>query len=301
MVATAGTATGKLALDDLYWTRIEGLSQPSAWRQAPASPDAQALGLALDCARLSAAVYRDLAVAAKFAAFCGYERLGDADIGSTQVIVVANGDDVVVCYRGTEPNRIEDWVADARFQFVPAAQHELGDGNVHGGFARALEATRNQVEQAIAAQPAKRVVFTGHSLGAALATLHARRWSGSPAASGKQTALVTFGSPRVGDDAFVASFQDAFETKHCERFVNGRDLVTRVPPRSLGFDHIGRVRYFDDRGALQANGAEWFRWLADIVDASTDFKAAAGRTIADHGMERYVARLEAAFALVLDP
>lgn len=287
------------ALDGNYFERVAADPARSAAARALAAGKADELGLALDCARLSAAVYRDLTVAGRFAAMCGYEPLGTADQGSTQAIVLRRASDVVVCYRGTEATRLEDWLADASFKLV-ARPADFGEGQVHGGFAAALDATAKNVDELVRdalAAGARRIVFTGHSLGAALATLHAVRWQ--RAAAGQELALVTFGSPRVGDVPFARACAAAFAQRIALRFVNGRDLVTRVPPRSLGFDHFGAVRYFDDRGVLQRDGAEWFRWLADVIDASTDLRRAAGRTVEDHAMARYVGRVEAAFALAL--
>ncbi|MBK8101073.1 MAG: lipase family protein [Planctomycetes bacterium] len=313
-VAAAGVATGSPAapgvaaspvaapasvpaLDATYWDRLGQQPKKSAVEVAAGGKGAE-LGLVLDCARLSAAVYRDLGVAAQFAGHVGYLVDGTRtfDEKDTQVMVGTRGNDVVVCYRGTEPTKLEDWLTDAKFKLVPAQERKLGAGRVHGGFATALDLVAARVDKLVQSLVTKesRLVFTGHSLGAALASLHACRW-----APQREVALVTFGSPRVGDGEFARQVDQLLGKGTSLRFVNGRDLVTRVPPRSLGFDHLGKVMYFDDRGALQQDGAEWFRWLADVLDAADDFKTAAGRTIQDHAMERYVARLEAAFAVVV--
>jgi predicted lipase len=82
--------------------------------------------------------------------------------------------------------------------------------------------------------------FTGHSLGAALATLAARRF-------GRALALYTYGSPKVGDAAFVAQVARSVVTHY--RFVNHRDIATRFP-HLAPFEHAGieanrRTRGFD--------------------------------------------------------
>ncbi|MCA8974955.1 MAG: lipase family protein [Planctomycetes bacterium] len=292
---TGAEAVARPKLDEAYWQgvadRLALVGGPGA---AAPTPEVAQLRLALDCARLSAIAYLDESVASRFAKSCGFDVKDWADEGSTQAMLCqrSNGDgddDIVVCYRGTEPSRIEDWVADARFKLQ---QDPDNPGNrVHGGFARALSATFDQLEASRKKLPGGgRLVFTGHSLGAALATLHACRHAELPA-----THLVTFGSPRVGDIAFAAELNAKLGLRS-QRFVNGRDIVTRVPPRLSGFDHIGKVRYFDDRGVLQADSADWFRWLADALDAAADLRSA-GRTISDHAMELYIARIEAALAI----
>lgn len=78
------------------------------------------------------------------------------------------------------------------------------------------------------------VIFTGHSLGGAMATLAFgtyRLWCKSDAARSDNGLLITFGCPRLGDKAFV----DDFETEHHSRFlhvVNAGDPVPEVPPVS---------------------------------------------------------------------
>ncbi|MCA9453043.1 MAG: hypothetical protein KC584_10520, partial [Nitrospira sp.] len=57
--------------------------------------------------------------------------------------------------------------------------------------------------------------FTGHSLGAALATLAADRY-------GDVQGLYTFGSPLVGDEGFARDFYVSGY-----RFVNNNDVVAR--------------------------------------------------------------------------
>src|SRR5262249_54451343 len=90
---------------------------------------------------------------------------------------------------------------------------------------------------------AKPVWLTGHSLGAALATLAAARW----AAGHRVQGLYTFGSPRVGNAAFAATVPGP-----CYRFVNNNDVVTRLPPPGLfaGYRHVGVLKYIRTDGVI---------------------------------------------------
>ncbi|MBI5619155.1 MAG: lipase family protein [Gammaproteobacteria bacterium] len=120
-----------------------------------------------------------------------------------------------VVFRGTEASKPEDLLADLMTAQTPWP----GGGNVHRGFATAYGRVRDRLLAALAATGAREISFTGHSLGAALATLAAvERGAGSR--------LVTFGSPRIGDTAFAAHCNGVFHT----RVVGCCDLVTRVPP-----------------------------------------------------------------------
>ena len=92
----------------------------------------------------------------------------------------------VVAFRGTDKDDPSDLADDGNALKVP---WERG-GKVHAGFAGALAEVRPALEKALQGITG-RMLFTGHSLGAALATLLA----GIKAPD----ALYTFGSPLVGD------------------------------------------------------------------------------------------------------
>jgi hypothetical protein len=70
-------------------------------------------------------------------------------------------------------------------------------------------------------------LITGHSLGAALATL--------AAIVVKPAKLITFGSPRVGNEA-LCGLLDGVEVR---RFVNCCDLITRIPPPRFDQECVG--------------------------------------------------------------
>jgi hypothetical protein len=134
--------------------------------------------------------------------------------------------------------------ADAGFQLVDSGQ----GGYVHEGFKCALDAVWGELRDELLEHGRQRrsIWMTGHSLGAALATLAADRLGGVQA-------LYTFGSPRVGDRAFADDFHVP-----TYRFVHHRDIVTRVPPFGpyQGKDgrgdyvHVGTLEYIDAEGRL---------------------------------------------------
>ena len=157
--------------------------------------------------------------------------------GSTQCYVASNEQFAITSFRGTEINHLEDQLADADIKLT---QWDA-EGRVHHGFLGALDLVWPAVEAHLATLQRRTLWFTGHSLGAALATLAARRYT----RPGRAVAgLYTIGSPRVGDREFVAGFQVALLGRSF-RYVNGKDGVTDVPPPALGYEHVAEERHLD--------------------------------------------------------
>jgi predicted lipase len=121
----------------------------------------------------------------------------------TQVFVASRESDnlAVVAFRGTEPDDPSDIFTDANFIMTPWTDNSGQSlGKVHEGFATALlvnDILKKIITCLDSLVPATRVLITGHSLGAALATLTASRKPSSH--------LYTFGSCRVGDAAFAGA------------------------------------------------------------------------------------------------
>jgi triacylglycerol lipase len=128
----------------------------------------------------------------------------------------------VLSFRGTE-QKIQDFLHDADTWPVPAFG---GSVLVHRGFKRALNSVWTGIAMALDKLECP-VFYTGHSLGAALATLAALRRA--------PQAVYAYGSPRVGDVRFVERLRNV----PVYRVVHGSDIVTVVPIESLGFRHAG--------------------------------------------------------------
>jgi hypothetical protein len=167
-----------------------------------------------------------------FLARAGFDLAAFMTRAGSQGFVAEDASTVVVAFRGSEPDDSGDLLADADLRLTPWP----AGGRVHAGFARALQAVWEEVRPSIA--PGKRLLFSGHSLGAALATLASTLV--------RPAALYTFGSPRVGDDAFVraADLVDHY------RYVDCCDGVCDVPPEPLGYRHCGRALFIDRHGAI---------------------------------------------------
>ena len=119
--------------------------------------------------------------------------------------------------------------------------------------------------------------MTGHSLGGALCTLLAADL-GASVKSGSRNFTVTainFGSPRVGNRAFVAMYNDLVPDS--VRVVNGDDLVPTLPAL-LGYRHVDHGVRIDTDGGL-AGCSDTF--LAAAEDEDVQSRSGDGRSIGD--------------------
>ena len=184
-----------------------------------------------------------------------------------QAILVQAETWAAVVFRGTE-QEIGDFAADL------ADLHVKSDPNVvdvHSGFERQLE----EIWQKIVAELDKLtcpIFYTGHSLGAALATLAAARRP--------PRATYAFGSPLVGNDAFAR----ANARLPIHRIVGGRDIVTVVPPPRFGFVHVGtehRIGVAKTKPALSVTILRVLRTIMRIHKQPPAY-------LADHAPKNYV-------------
>lgn len=136
-----------------------------------------------------------------------------------------------IIFRGTQTST--EWINNLNAKLMPLFLND--HGNVHDGFLTLYLNVREQILDAAEALPGKRPIFiAGHSLGAALAALAACDLESTLAL--KIASLYTFGSPRIGDNNFVAAFNRSFARKSF-RIANSSDMVTEVPfpTRFAGF------------------------------------------------------------------
>jgi hypothetical protein len=153
--------------------------------------------------------------------------------GATNCYLAWRDGSVLVAFRGTQPDEIQDLFDD--LNAAPVAE---GAGEVHGGFRKALDRIWSTLRPRLdTLEPGRTVWFCGHSLGAALATLAAARYE-------KTAGIVTLGCPRVGDPRFTTAFNARFAGR-CWRFVHDHDVVTHVPPRTLPILLPPRIAHFE--------------------------------------------------------
>lgn len=151
-------------------------------------------------------------------------RFIENEAAGMEVLITANETTMVIAYQGSK--QIIDWFANFYF-FQADASYDV-QGKVHQGFANVLNSEWTQILEAIESfhRPGQAIWLSGHSLGAALATITAARLL----EAGYDIApLFTHASPRVGDELFAQNFYEQTQGRHY-RFVNGVDIVPHLPP-----------------------------------------------------------------------
>lgn len=148
----------------------------------------------------------------------------------------------VLVFRGTEAmtpgdplaklgSVVRDWAVDASVRRVDGGHF----GQVHGGFARALEGLWPRIETLL--PRAAGWWCSGHSLGGALASLASIRLQ----LAGRLNGAVTFGQPALGDERTAAVLNQL----PLLRVVNACDVVPQLPPALLGYRQSDRLRHLD--------------------------------------------------------
>ncbi len=210
------------------------------------------------------------------------------DNGSTQGYSLWDEKDLIYVFRGTEPTKLSDIEADIKFWKTGSETV----GKVHRGFKEALDLIWEELELhhdnnkliplhygyklLFSKQKLRNVFFTGHSLGAALATLAAARLGN------ELTQGYTYGSPRVGDKNFVMAFNPEFF-----RFRNNNDIVTRHPMELIGFKHIGLLNYFDNNGDHTYKFSRFFMFKQFVSGMFSGFFKLKIDSFSDHSSEKY--------------
>ncbi len=218
----------------------------------------------------------------------------------TQCLVAVTGKAVFVAFRGSE-KELQDWITNADVTQRRPVWLGGSSAQLHAGFSKALDriwpdVSRWLLEQKVVERGLP-VWFTGHSLGGALATLSALRFT-LELQDSKTRATVgglhTFGQPRVGD-AKCARLIDSLMPNRYTRSINQRDIVPRIPftveiDQIYEYEHAGRVIYFNENGTAVMDPPTWFRVL-DVVDVTADRDALRSKLkefTGDHSMSAYL-------------
>lgn len=198
----------------------------------------------------------------------------------TQAFLAANGDYAVLAFRGTEVTSRKDIMTDAKAKRIVDIE-----GRVHGGFRAAFESVKQKIEKGILGLDNIPLYITGHSLGAALATVATQELENNPDIKGRIAACYTYGSPRVGNTQYDKNFKAPIY-----RMVNTTDIVTIVPLLAMGYVHIGDVRFLGRKpGDFSRRVPIFLRILLFLAGVFRLF----GPWVGDHAIVEYRRKLAA--------
>jgi hypothetical protein len=209
---------------------------------------------------------------------------------STQAFLAKNDEFAVLAFRGTQPTKWEDVRTDLR-----ALKQKTIEGKVHKGFKEAFDDVRDEIVDIVDKSIGQDLplYITGHSLGAALATVATQELEEE--FNDLIAACYTFGSPRVGDGKYEKSIKAPFY-----RIVNTTDIVTLVPFFFGTFVHVGDPRYLSRRKVENVyriyRGIPFLRRVFESVIETIlpifRLKNPFWPWVAAHNMDLYIEKLE---------
>ncbi|KAK9767808.1 hypothetical protein K7432_002089 [Basidiobolus ranarum] len=186
---------------------------------------------------------------------------------------------IVVAFKGTSPLDSAEWLSDATLTRTQASSYVYGE--VHSGFFNKLFPQQHTTGKVKRSNPYVEIIhciqkealafqnqgdpirpiplwITGHSLGAALASLFfARVMKSKDDLEYSRTGLIlkdgyTFGCPSLGDGRFASEFASHTNLPFTNqstlwRVVNDADIVARIP---TGNDDLDTLRFFTSSSLL---------------------------------------------------
>jgi hypothetical protein len=224
----------------------------------------------------------------------------------TQANIFVDGVDIVVAFRGSsEP---KDFILDARFLKSDLMySRDGGEAEVHAGFIAAFDSVNEevikQVKNLLVLMPAAAIHITGHSLGGALAQLCALEFVRQHL---PVRAVVTFGSPRVGNKTFAALYNDSVTTSTEEidgveyfhslkeitfNVVNEGDPVPLLPPLLNGYRDAGTEFFLRRSGEVQVDPFIGFEIFTDVMGAISSWRNYRLGLLPNHFIAAYQERI----------
>lgn len=193
----------------------------------------------------------------------------------TQAFLASNGEFAILAFRGTQ-KAWRDVQTDIR-----AGRIRTSSGKIHVGFSQGYSSIAKKIEKSLARIGRIPIYITGHSLGGALATIATQYLEANPRFEFQMAACYTFGSPRVGNADYDPNLKTSIF-----RIVNTTDIVTVVPLLTMGFVHVGDIRFLDRRD-------DKFRRGIPVVRRFLAFAIAFSKLVSDHAILEYRRKLEA--------
>lgn len=187
----------------------------------------------------------------------GFGKVTPVKAGSLIGYVACYEDMMVIAFRGTDD--IQDWLINLN-RFAVKTPH----GEIHKGFYNAYQSLKPQILGSLKEKQPKHLWITGHSLGGALALVCAYDLTENEKID--LDGIITFGQPMVARKQ-LAEHLDAVLLGRYAFYVNGSDLVPRVPPSCA---HCGSLVWFTDNGIKRSTPKRQLVGAKDSLPAQSE-------------------------------
>ncbi|MBF0350878.1 MAG: lipase family protein [SAR324 cluster bacterium] len=242
---------------------------------------------ALICCKLSAAAYETdrKKVISLFTEY-GFSECFLLFETESECVIAHNGNDqIIVAFTGTES--WYDAMSDIKVDKLYTPH-----GGIHSGFSYMLNVVYPQIIEILSRiSTGKSIWITGHSLGGALALLLTYHLHINNQFTACYQSTYTFGCPRVGDSNFVKYISRTFAYS-VFHVVNHLDVVTRIPPRIMGYHALNeRIVYIDGDCEIHFDKLWWEQFLGRF-QGTWQHKLLLTNGLKDHLISEYVEQLE---------
>jgi len=237
----------------------------------------------LEMCVLAGLVYKQPKEVIQILASCCYSHIRWFDNENTKAFIAFNSrsNKLIICFRGTPQLNLK-----AIISYISTIHKKVTyNGSIHKRFYEAYKAVEKDMREYINNLPVNSdtsIMCTGHSLGAAIATIASRELGA--------VELYTFGSPRVGNKTYVEYLCDSNIMHY--RYVNNNDIITVLPFAILGYRHFGDAIYFNNYGYVR-NQSLW-QTIKDRLRGIIRFlyKKEAYDSLFDHKLKKYIENLK---------
>jgi hypothetical protein len=190
-----------------------------------------------------------------------------------------------IVFAGSES--MDDWKANVNIALTGAGH---GMGKVHKGISKQWDAARKEVEKHVSLledQGVRRIFFTGHSLGAAIAMMGAaeveQKLQKNKKSGAARIELITFGGPVIGDEKFAQELNEMFRGR-MTRVVMERDPIPCGPPSFVYSYDVDGLMFYDSGDK---------RWRRERDHSCSSVLTWFDFAPADHAMSVYISTVEA--------
>ncbi|MEN9406617.1 MAG: hypothetical protein RLZ12_901 [Bacillota bacterium] len=162
---------------------------------------------------------------------CGFKELSI----SPNFFAITNNEQTIIAFRGT--SNFQELLYDLNYR--PRTLLDYEAGSVHAGFKKGYLKLQPELYTLLSSLKMKEQDFflTGHSLGAAYASLMAYDIVRQGFIAPPKLFVYLFGAPRLGNSVFAEHYNNLL-CQQTYRISNTQDIITILPPRYLPWSQI---------------------------------------------------------------